>query len=171
MKIIDVGAGDSLLVDFLIGHGYENVTALDISKRSFRRAKLRLGEKANKINWIVKDINKFIPYHSFNIWHDRAMFHFLTKKKDIDNYLKTVEQSVLDYLIIATFSKKGPKKCSGLNITQYSESDLELIFSKDFEKIESINIDHSTLFREVTEFFNIVYSKKKKKKLSNHDVD
>ena len=88
--IIDVGGGDSFLVDSLLNEGYTDLTVLDISKVAIERAKIRLAKNANKINWIVSDIINFFPERKYSIWHDRAVFHFLRKEKEINSYLKSL---------------------------------------------------------------------------------
>ena len=104
VKIIDIGGGDSHLVDFLLEQGYTNITVLDISKKALQRAQERLGKKANLITWIVSDVLDFIPDTSYDIWHDRAAFHFLTKENDIKTYVLITEKHVTKNLIIGTFS-------------------------------------------------------------------
>jgi len=150
-SIIDIGGGDSNLVDFLLGDGCENVTVLDISAKALNRAKTRLGSEANKVKWIVSDINEFIPTESYAIWHDRAAFHFLTEPTQINRYVETVNQSVTENVIVGTFSQDGPKKCSGLDITQYSEIKMCETFS-DFEKAFCKTEIHTTPF-ETTQHF------------------
>jgi len=115
-KIKDVGGGDSNLVDFLLDQGFENITVLDISSRALDKAKKRLGEKADMVNWIVCDITEFETNTTFDLWHDRATFHFLTTDQQIDKYLEIARKSVSRYLIIGAFSQNGPKKCSGLDV-------------------------------------------------------
>lgn len=151
-SIIDIGGGDSNLVDFLLELGFENLTVLDISKAALERAKQRLGKKAEKINWIESDILDFKPSQSFDIWHDRAAFHFLVTKEQIENYIETAKKSVSGYLAIGTFSENGPKKCSGLDITQYSESELTEVMKNGFEKLVCINENHVTPFETVQNF-------------------
>src|SRR6476660_737976 len=123
-SIIDVGGGDSNLVDFLVADGCIDVTVLDISEKALERAKKRLGEKASRVKWIVSDINDFAAETQYDIWHDRAAFHFLTVSDQINCYVETVNQSVVENLIVGTFSDDGPKKCSGLDITQYNETQM-----------------------------------------------
>ena len=89
-KIIDVGGGDSRLVDFLLEEGFENISVLDISAKALEKAKTRLGAKADKVNWIVSDITEFKPTTTYDLWHDRAAFHFLTSEEDISKYLNIV---------------------------------------------------------------------------------
>ena len=143
-SIIDIGGGDSKLVDYLLKEGYTNLSVLDISSTSLDRAKKRLGPNALTVNWIVSDIKEFKPTCQYDVWHDRAAFHFLTNEHDVRNYLKLVRNYVNGYLIIGTFSTKGPDKCSGLPVKQYNEEDLTTIFSEGFEKISCTNVDHIT---------------------------
>jgi SAM-dependent methyltransferase len=145
-KIIDVGGGDSKLVDFLIQEGFENITVLDISAKAIEKAKVRLGVNAEKVNWIVSDITEFEPSEIFEVWHDRATFHFLTNEEQIQKYLEIARKSVSGYLIIGTFSENGPKKCSGLDIKQYSEETLTIEMENGFVKIKCVNEDHTTPF-------------------------
>ena len=94
-NIIDIGGGDSNLVDYLLNEGYENISVLDISETAINRAKQRLGEKAIKVNWIVSDVTEFKPSSSYDCWHDRATFHFLTSSDDMNVYLETARQAVI----------------------------------------------------------------------------
>lgn len=145
-KIIDIGGGDSKLVDCLLNEGYTNISVLDISEKALEKAKRRLGTKADKIHWIVSDITRYQTTETFDIWHDRATFHFLTTKKQIEKYLKTARESVSGYITIGTFSENGPEKCSGLSIKQYNEENLTNELNKGFEKIKCITEDHITPF-------------------------
>ena len=108
VKIIDIGGGDSKLVDHLIQNGYTNITILDISAKALERAKKRLGEKANQVTWIVSDITVFNPETTYDVWHDRATFHFLTTQAHIKGYRNLVNEYVNKQLIIGTFSENGP---------------------------------------------------------------
>jgi hypothetical protein len=145
-KIIDIGGGDSKLVDCLLEEGFQNITILDISSKALEKAKQRLGSKAEKINWIVTDILKFQPESSFDVWHDRATFHFLTSKKQVIKYMNIAREFVSAYLAIATFSKSGPKSCSGFDIEQYSEESLSAEFNNGFDKLKCVIEDHITPF-------------------------
>ncbi|SFI23626.1 class I SAM-dependent methyltransferase [Halpernia frigidisoli] len=151
-KIIDIGAGDSNLVDWLLKEGYSNLSVLDISSKAIEKAKNRLGEFAENVKWIVSDINDFQPEESYDLWHDRAAFHFLTDQKEIENYRSLTSNYISNSLIIGTFSKLGPKKCSGLNIVQYDERDLNLIFNENFSLFNSISSDHITPFSTIQNF-------------------
>ena len=145
-RIIDVGGGDSLLVDHLIHLGYENITVLDISEQAIEKAKKRLGVLAEKVNWICTDITSFSADTSFDLWHDRACFHFLTDKYELKHYKQKAVQSITHdgAMIVGTFSKSGPAKCSGLPVQQYNASTLEKLFSGEFESIENFNSVHMT---------------------------
>ncbi len=143
-KIIDIGGGDSTLVDFLIDEGFENITVLDISKTALTKAKKRLGNKAKNVQWIVSDVTKFTPTTTYDVWHDRATFHFLTTAKDIETYMNTARVAVSGYLTIGTFSEQGPEKCSGLKIKKYSEEKLSAELKNGFDKIRCITEDHIT---------------------------
>jgi ubiquinone/menaquinone biosynthesis C-methylase UbiE len=145
-KIIDVGGGDSLLVDHLLDLGYQDVTVLDISEASLIRAKERLGDRSGMVKWIVADAVKFKPTEKYDFWHDRAAFHFLTEEKEIGSYLSTVQRNInpRGILVIGTFSEKGPDKCSGIKIKQYSEASMTKRLKQFFEKIKCFTLDHST---------------------------
>lgn len=151
-KIIDIGGGDSKLVDYLLDEGFENVTVLDISAKSLEKAKERLGEKANKVNWIVSDITEFELNMTYDFWHDRATFHFLTTTEQITKYINTARKSVNGFLTIGTFSKNGPEKCSGLEIKQYSEDELTIELKNGFDKIKCVTEDHLTPFDTTQNF-------------------
>jgi SAM-dependent methyltransferase len=145
-KIIDIGGGDSKLVDYLLDEGFENITVLDISAQALEKAKKRLGDKAQKINWVVSDITQFQPDTTFDVWHDRATFHFLTTSEQVEMYIETARKSVSGFLTIGTFSEKGPEKCSGLQIKQYSEDLITTELKNGFDKLRCITEDHTTPF-------------------------
>lgn len=151
-RIIDIGGGDSRLVDFLLAEGFQNITVLDISANAIERAKKRLGADAAKVNWIVSDIMEFAPTERYDVWHDRATFHFLTIPEQITTYLDTARNAVNGYVTIGTFSESGPKKCSGLDIKQYTETQLATELANGFKKIRCIHEDHVTPFNTVQNF-------------------
>jgi ubiquinone/menaquinone biosynthesis C-methylase UbiE len=159
-KIIDIGGGDSKLVDFLLEEGYENITVLDISSKALERAQKRLGKNAEKVNWIVSDITDFVPEMTYDIWHDRAAFHFLTTAEQIETYLRITKNWVSKFLILGTFSENGPLKCSGLEIKQYSAMEMEIQFSNNFKKLKCINEDHLTPFETKQNFTFCIFEKK-----------
>ena len=125
-KIFDNGTGDSSLVDNLLKLGYENITVQDISAAALEKVKKRLGDAVSKVRWIVADEAHCNPKDKYDLWHDRAAFHFLTDSAEIKNYVNTIKNCINPggHLIIATFSESGPKKCSGLDVKQYSEANL-----------------------------------------------
>lgn len=158
-NIIDIGGGDSKLADFLLDQGFENITVLDISAKALAKAKVRLGNRAKKINWIVSDITEFEPKTTFEVWHNRATFHFLSTSEQVEKYMTTARQSVNGYLTIGTFSKNEPKKCSGLTIKQYTEASLAAELKKGFEKIRCITEDHTTPFETTQNFLFCSFKK------------
>ncbi|MCU0324811.1 MAG: class I SAM-dependent methyltransferase [Spirosomaceae bacterium] len=160
-KIIDVGGGDSRLVDFLLDEGYQNLTVLDISENALKRAKARLGDKANSVTWIVSDIKEFEPTEKYDFWHDRAAFHFLTTENEVKKYVTIISDAVDGYLTIGTFSEKGPLKCSGLPIRQYSEQTLNQEVSSSFDKIRCQTEDHITPFGTTQNFIFCSFKKRK----------
>lgn len=153
-KIIDIGGGDSFLVDHLLDLGYQDISVLDISAAAINRAKQRLGDDAKKVKWIVADAATFKPAEKYDFWHDRAAFHFLTDEQEISNYLETAQENInpTGVLVIGTFSEQGPKKCSGIDIKQYSETTMTERLKKFFEKIKCITVDHNTPFDTIQNF-------------------
>lgn len=159
-SIIDIGGGDSKLVDHLLDEGFSNVSVLDISCASLERAKKRLGEKADKVNWICKNVLELEANKRYDVWHDRAAFHFLTNEQDRKKYINLVSNVVKGHLILATFSKNGPKKCSGLDICQYDENEIQDLFSEHFTLTHHQIVDHTTPFGTDQNFIYSVLSKK-----------
>lgn len=153
-KVIDIGGGDSFLVDYLLDLGYEDISVLDISEAAIERAKKRLGDRAKNVKWIVSDAAAFTPTEKYDFWHDRATFHFLTDEEDISSYLETAQRYInpTGVLVIGTFSEQGPKKCSGIEIKQYSEASMANRLKNFFEKIRCITIDHETPFATIQNF-------------------
>jgi len=160
-KIIDVGGGDSFFVDNLLDLGYQDITVLDISDEAINRAKQRLGARSAKVKWIIEDAAAYKPNDTYDFWHDRAAFHFLTNEQHIKRYIETVQQSInpKGILVIGTFSEEGPKKCSGLEIKQYSETTMTNLLNKFFDKIKCINVDHITPFGNIQNYIFCSFSK------------
>lgn len=158
-SIIDIGGGDSKLVDFLLDQGYTNISVLDISSKALEKAKIRLGKRSKLVNWIESDIVKFKPTKTYDIWHDRASFHFLIQADQISKYLAIAVKNISNYLIIGTFSEQGPTTCSGLDIQQYNEESLEKIFNKDFKIINCKNENHITPFKTSQNFLFCSFKK------------
>lgn len=144
--LIDIGGGDSLLVDHLLDRGHTDLTVLDISGLALDRARKRLGNLAARVHWIQQDITQFTPPRSYACWHDRAAFHFLVNDVDVSSYKEVMTQSLRPEgkAILGVFSDQGPTKCSGIPIRQYTEQSLERVFSDDFEMIDSLRVDHKT---------------------------
>jgi SAM-dependent methyltransferase len=161
-NIIDIGGGNSHFVDALLDKGYENIWVLDISASAIEKAKQRLGDKASKVHWIVSDVTEFQPHVQFDFWHDRAAFHFLTTEDKIHKYISIAEDSIRKggYLILGTFSENGPKRCSGLDIKQYSEASMSSRFETSFERIKCIQEDHKTPFNTIQNFLFCSFRKK-----------
>ncbi|PCJ27926.1 MAG: SAM-dependent methyltransferase [Flavobacteriales bacterium] len=153
-KIIDVGGGDSFFVDCLLKLGYRNITVLDISKRAIEKAKKRLGNKAEKVKWIIADAANFYPTEKYDFWHDRAAFHFLISQSDVKKYINTTVNHIVEegVMVIGTFSVGGPKKCSGVDIQQYSKTSMTQLFHPYFEKIKCKSVNHETPFNTVQHF-------------------
>lgn len=153
-KVIDVGGGDSLLADHLLALGYEDITVLDISEAAVERATQRLTEKADKVKWLVADVSDFNPTVKYDFWHDRAAFHFLTDEDEINKYVKTACENINPdgILVIGTFSELGPKKCSGIEIRQYTAESLSEVFQHGFEKLSCFTTGHTTPFDTVQNF-------------------
>lgn len=152
--IIDIGGGESKFVDFLLNEGYTNITVLDISEQALKKAQARLGERALRVTWIVSDVTEFRSLQKFDVWHDRATFHFLTTKEQIEKYVALAASCVNPdgYMAIGTFSEKGPTTCSGLHIKQYSENELEKTLTYYFRKIKCVTEDHETPFHTIQNF-------------------
>lgn len=145
-RIIDAGGGDARLVDCLLDEGYQNLTVLDISEEAIARARERLGGKGAGIRWIAGDITNFHAQDEFEVWHDRAAFHFLTDEDLITRYVEIAGKAIVPggYLIIGTFSDTGPLSCSGLPVRRYSEGELLSAFGTRFDLIDSLKEDHPT---------------------------
>ena len=161
-KIIDVGSGRSKLLKNLIEIGYNDLTYLDISEAALKKSKEFLGEQSYKVRWISKDILTFKTDEKFDIWHDRAVFHFLNEENLIRKYIDIVEKNISEsgHLIIGTFSENGPLKCSGLDVKRYSEKVIEKIFNRSFKLIDSFYYDHVTPFNTTQNFLFSHFIKK-----------
>ena len=146
-EVIDVGGGDSTLVDALLDRRWGHVTVLDISDAALRRARARLGARARDVTWISGDVTRLVlPDDRFDLWHDRAVFHFLTEVEDRRRYVDAVRRSVKrgGYVIVATFAPDGPARCSGLAVTRYDPEELYAEFGAELEMIESARDVHRT---------------------------
>jgi len=147
--IIDVGGGASTLVDDLINDGFQQITVLDISEAALQIARERLGPSGNHVNWIEADITRAsLPYQAYDVWHDRAVFHFLTQAADRQGYIATARYAVRPggHVIVATFADDGPDHCSGLEVMRYAPAELHREFGEGFDLVDSIRETHHTPF-------------------------
>jgi 2-polyprenyl-3-methyl-5-hydroxy-6-metoxy-1,4-benzoquinol methylase len=148
-QIIDVGGGISTLADDLLLNGYEHITVLDISASALKTAQQRMGTSAKKITWIEADVTQAqLPYQFYDVWHDRAVFHFLIDPEDRGRYVNVVKAAVRPggHVIVATFASDGPDKCSGLQVARYAPASLHSEFGNGFELVDSTNETHHTPF-------------------------
>jgi 2-polyprenyl-3-methyl-5-hydroxy-6-metoxy-1,4-benzoquinol methylase len=154
-QVIDVGGGESTLVDDLLARGYRNLTVLDISSTALAAAEERLGHEADKVNWLCGDVTTF-PFgrHRYDVWHDRAVFHFLTDVKDRAAYVRQVAHAVNPggHVIVATFGPEGPTKCSGLDVVRYDPSGLHHEFGPSFQLIKHQTEFHRTPAGSIQQF-------------------
>lgn len=153
--IIDVGGGASVLVDDLLSEGYTDLTVLDLSGAALAAARTRLGEQADKVRWVEADITQVdLPVHRYDIWHDRAVFHFLTDPADRARYVRTVLRSVKPggHVIVASFAEDGPDQCSGLPVMRYSPDELHDQFGEPFKLLIHCKEQHHTPAGKVQSF-------------------
>jgi SAM-dependent methyltransferase len=148
-RVIDAGGGESTFVDDLLARGYGRVTVLDISRTAIDRTKARLGGEAARVEWIASDITRVeLPAGAYDVWHDRAVFHFLTAAEDRATYRARVRQSLKPggHLIVATFGPEGPMKCSALDVRRYDADPLRREWRQDFQLVETLTELHDTPF-------------------------
>ena len=145
-QVINVGGGDSSLVDLLLDQGFEHVTVLDLSAAALERAKARLGDRARRVTWIEGDVTGFRSSQKYDLWHDRAVFHFLTDGEDRTQYRQTMNEAVgaNGHVIIATFALNAPPKCSGLEVVRYRPASLSAEVGQGFELVEALDEVHVT---------------------------
>ena len=146
-SILDVGSGASTLPDDLLAAGYQNLSMLDISEQALEIAQIRLGAQAAQVQWLVGDVLEleFAP-QSLDVWHDRAVFHFLTEKAQRERYVQQVLHAVKPkgHVIMATFGTEGPKQCSGLDVMRYDSQSLHHEFGATFRLLDSLTVNHQT---------------------------
>ncbi len=153
--IIDVGGGESTLVDDLIERGFENIAVLDISSTALDATKKRLGQDGERVRWLAADITRVsLPRHSFDVWHDRAVFHFLTHAEDRAAYVRNVLDAMrpCGHVIVSTFGPEGPTRCSGLDVIRYDSESLHTEFGGGFRLIESSKELHYTPWGAAQQF-------------------
>lgn len=154
-SIIDVGGGASTLVDDLLAKGYQNITVLDLSRSALDSARNRLGARASSVTWLESDITKAeLPLHAYDVWHDRAVFHFLTTPEDRQAYVRAALRAVKPggHIIVATFAEDGPNRCSGLPVMRYSATDLHAEFGEAFTLVAHEKESHHTPFGTIQQF-------------------
>ena len=161
ISIIDIGSGRSKILKNLIENEYDDLTYLDISREACSKSKISLGNKQDLVEWHVVNVLDFNTEKNFSIWHDRAVFHFLISKDDVEKYKQVALKNIVQggYLILGTFSENGPEKCSGLNVSRYSTESLKEIFNPEFKMIESFTIDHKTPFNSTQNFLFSIFKK------------
>ncbi len=144
--ILDVGGGASTLVDGLLAAGYRSIAVLDLAAGALERSRQRLGQAASQVDWLTADILTWQPTARFQLWHDRAVFHFLTQPEDRQSYLATLRAALLPgaTVILATFALDGPERCSGLPVRRYSPQTLAAELGSEFTLIETATEDHAT---------------------------
>jgi trans-aconitate methyltransferase len=152
--IIDIGGGSSHLVDHLLQRGYRKIAVLDLSSAALAKAKARLGAQAARVDWIVADIATWNPAERYEVWHDRATFHFMVTEADRAAYLARLRQALVPggCAIIATFAPDGPEKCSGLPVTRYDPESLAATLGRDFTLVRSERHLHRTPWDAVQSF-------------------
>lgn len=155
VSIIDVGGGESTLVDDLLLREYESITVLDISQAAIDVSRKRLGAASDRVSWLVADITRIeLETSRYDVWHDRAVFHFLTEESDRAAYVRQVARSVRrgGHVIVSTFGPDGPMKCSGLDVVRYDAESLHREFGVNFKLLESSKELHQTPFGTVQQF-------------------
>lgn len=153
-SLVDVGGGASNLVDALLAQGWQDLTVLDIAAPALDTAKARLGHLADMVNWVAEDITEWVPERTFDVWHDRAVFHFLTEQEQREAYQRALLQGTAkgSHVIIATFALDGPEKCSGLPVQRYDAAGLARQLGDRFELTDTWLEDHVTPWGAVQSF-------------------
>jgi SAM-dependent methyltransferase len=146
-RIVDVGGGASTLVDDLLERGYRDLTVLDIAPAALDLARKRLGARAKRVNWLEGDLLTLpLLRHHYDLWHDRAVFHFLTAPPDQQRYRQAVEHALRPggHLIVAAFGSDGPAQCSGLPVQRYGQNELQVAFGPAFSLLRAVHASHTT---------------------------
>jgi 2-polyprenyl-3-methyl-5-hydroxy-6-metoxy-1,4-benzoquinol methylase len=145
-SIVDIGGGASRLADALLDEGYRSITVLDLSEKALATSRARLGARAEQVNWIVADVTKWQPSGTFDVWHDRAAFHFLTEPQDRQAYGECVRKAVNPggHVIIGTFALDGPERCSGLPVVRHDETSIREMLGPVFKLAERRRHEHMT---------------------------
>jgi len=153
-RVVDVGGGASRLADALLEAGFRDVTVLDVSEEALETARRRLGQRASSITWVVADATRWEPGASFDLWHDRAVFHFMTRPEEREAYLASLRRSLRigGQAIIGTFATGGPERCSGLPVQRYEPESLAAVLGAEFRLVDSLHEDHHTPAGKVQKF-------------------
>jgi SAM-dependent methyltransferase len=161
--LIDVGGGASWLVDHLIDAGFRDVSVMDISRAALDHARGRLNLRAKKVTWIEADVTEFIPPKRFALWHDRAVFHFLTDAGARQNYIRSLKQALIPagHVIIGTFAKDGPARCSGLDVVRYDAPSICAEFGDEFYLLEQLDEIHVTPWNSTQHFVWFRFERKR----------
>jgi len=161
-RVIDVGGGASTLVDGLLERGYTDITVLDVSDTALAKVRARLGDAASRVRWLSSDaLTVELPDAHYDVWHDRAVFHFLIDRVDRDTYMTQVRRAVRPggYVLIATFAEDGPMTCSGLPVARYSAESLRAEFDGGFELVENVHEQHRTPSGSLQPFVYCLFSR------------
>lgn len=152
--IIDIGGGTSRLVDNLLAQGFVNITVLDVSEAALAAARARLHEEGGKVKWIAADMTQWQPSEAYDVWHDRAAFHFLTDPSDQTAYVQRLKQALRrgGHVIIGTFALDGPEKCSGLPVARHRGESLAALLGPDFVLFDSRRHEHTTPWKSLQKF-------------------
>jgi ubiquinone/menaquinone biosynthesis C-methylase UbiE len=153
MAVVDIGGGASRLVDTLVDAGQAHVAVLDLSSAALGRAKSRLAEMAH-VEWVVSDVTSWMPDRAYDLWHDRATFHFLTTVIDQQSYIRVLARALKDggKAVIGTFALDGPEKCSGLPVARYDAESLQVILGEQFRLVATRRHEHTTPWGSVQNF-------------------
>jgi ubiquinone/menaquinone biosynthesis C-methylase UbiE len=161
-RVIDVGGGTSVLVDKLLDLPFAEIVVLDISETALERAKLRLGQRAKRVRWVVADVTAAPDLGTLDVWHDRAVFHFLTDAADRRQYVELARRTVPTdgYLVIATFAEEGPAQCSGLDVCRYNARTMAAELGEDFSPVREAGETHTTPWGSAQPFFYGVFKRR-----------
>ncbi|WP_417713558.1 class I SAM-dependent methyltransferase [Pseudophaeobacter arcticus] len=161
LSVIDIGGGASRLAGALLDQRRHDVTVLDISKRALALARVRLGEEGRRVAWIAKDITRWQPHRQWDIWHDRAVFHFLTEDQDRQAYMQALHQAVPKggHVILASFAPEGPETCSGLPVRRYTPEGLQAELGEGYDLMHSWAETHATPAGNMQAFTWCVFQK------------
>jgi len=159
--VIDLGGGNSNLTHELYKEGYQNLSVLDISGLALARSRKKMGAGGSGVNWIESDVLDFDAYNQYEVIHDRATFHFLTREDEIKKYVDIVTKAVKTggFLIVSTFALSGPEKCSNLQVTQYSSDTLTSVFKENFKLITTLNEVHTSPYNTSQDFLCCVFAR------------